>query len=221
MSAQATEFKTAAQILDEERAVGAARTRTLDVGPDAKDGAKSVALKEREIELAYQVTGPSIPVAQLTVLRNAVCPKLSSEQFLLYVVRCVRKGVDMFDQAYAFPNRDGGLAMGLKIDGMRDLAMRTGAYVSRKVETLFDPTDTEKRKPIGARCEIRRKGMEEPIVEEAYLSEYDASRWSDQALIWKRMPETMIRKVAESKALRAAFPDALAGVYEPAEIHSD
>ena len=37
MSAQATEFKTAAQILDEERAVGAARTRTLDVGPDAKE----------------------------------------------------------------------------------------------------------------------------------------------------------------------------------------
>ncbi len=199
----ASEFRTAKTLYDERHA---------DTGLAPK------ATPDEVIQLASQVTGPSIPISQIQVMRRTICARLSADQFLLYVTRCVRKGVDPFEQAYAFPQQDGGLAMGLKIDGMRDLAMRTGLYVGRKVETLFAPGDTDHQHPIGARCEIRRKGVEEPIVEEAYLSEYDASQWSPTAVIWKRMPETMIRKVAESKALRAAFPDALAGVYEPAEL---
>ena len=52
-----------------------------------------------------------------------------------------------------------------------------------------------------------------PVVEEAYFQEY-----LKKGVGWDQYPETMIRKVAESKALRAAFPDALGGIYEPAEI---
>jgi RecT family len=130
------------------------------------------------------------------------------------VTICARKGIDPFTQAYAFPQEDGGLAFGLRIDGMRALAMRTGEYLSREVETLLSPPDTEGRKTlIGAKCTVSRKGMTTPVVEEAYMAEYaQAGRG------WQKYPETMIRKVAESKALRAAFPDALSGIYEPAEM---
>lgn len=156
------------------------------------------------------VRASGLPVEEIEVLKATICAKLSEPQLLLFLTICKRRGVDPFTEAYAFPNSDGGLAFGLRIDGMRTQAMRTGLYVSRKVETLTEPADAAR--VIGARCTVVRKGME-PVVEEAYLKEYDRG-----GLGWKQFPETMIRKVAESKALRAAFPDALAGVYEPAEM---
>ena len=47
---------------------------------------------------------------------------------------------------------------------------------------------------VGARATIQRKGMEKPVVEEAYLQEYDTGQF-----LWGTHKETMIRKVAESK----------------------
>ena len=162
-----------------------------------------------DVQLAVDVSGLS--PALVRTLQRTVCAKLSADQLLLYLAICQRKDVDPFSGAYAFPNPDGGLAFGLRIDGMRALAMRTGDYLSRKVEEIADPKDPGKI--IGARCTIARKGMVSEVIEEAYFSEYDRG-----GMGWKQFPITMIRKVAESKALRAAFPDALGGVYEPSEM---
>ncbi len=160
-------------------------------------------------ELAVQVSGLSAPLVK--TLRKTICAKFTEDQTLLYLAICAQKKVDPFTQAYGFPNSDGGLTCGLRIDGMRALAMRTGEYLSRTVETILDPKDSAKI--IGARCTVSRKGMTSTIVEEAYMAEY-----FHPGRGWDQYPETMIRKVAESKALRAAFPDALSGVYEPAEM---
>jgi phage recombination protein Bet len=163
------------------------------------------------MELAVQVSGLSAPLVQ--TLRRTLCAKFTDEQSLLFLAICKQKGVDPFTQAYGFPAEGGGLAFGLRIDGMRALAMRTGEYLSRTVEDLTDPKDASK--VIGARATIQRKGMTSTVVEDAYFSEYDRPNGGQG---WKQFPITMIRKVAESKALRAAFPDALAGVYEPSEM---
>jgi len=163
------------------------------------------------MELAVQVSGLSAPLVQ--TLRRTLCAKFTDEQALLYLAICKQKGVDPFTQAYGFPQEGGGLAFGLRIDGMRALAMRTGKYLTRVIEDVLDPKDPSK--VIGARATITREGMTSPVVEEAYFSEYDRPNGGQG---WKQFPITMIRKVAESKALRAAFPDALAGVYEPSEI---
>jgi hypothetical protein len=171
----------------------------------------AVAMAPETTDLAVQVSGLSAPMVQ--VLRNTLCAKFSEDQMLLYLAICAQKKVDPFTQAYGFPNSDGGLAFGLRIDGMRALAMRTGEFLSRTVETLLIPDGEQKGQLLGARAIVTRKGMTAPIVEEAYMAEYfQAGRG------WNQYPETMIRKVAESKALRAAFPDALSGVYEPAEL---
>jgi hypothetical protein len=171
----------------------------------------ALAILEDRNALAVQVTGGTVPAAQVEVLRKTICSKLTDEQLLLYLVRCHRKGIDPFTDAYAFPQSDGGLAMGLRIDGMRALAMNTGAYLSRVIEPITDPKDPSIL--VGARCTIVRAGMSGPVVEEAYLKEYNRG-----GVGWSQFPETMIRKVAEAKALRAAFADALAGIYEPAEM---
>ena len=170
------------------------------------------------VSLAVQASDGMVTEAQVRVLQRTLCAKFTPEQMLLYLTICRRKGVDPFTEAYGFPSSEGGLAFGLRIDGMRALAMRTGQYVRREVETLLSPPGPDgKRQVIGARASVWRKGMDAPVVEEAYLAEYDRPGGRG----WEQFPETMIRKVAESKALRAAFPDALSGVYEPAEIQRE
>lgn len=168
------------------------------------------------VALAVEAAKEQVTPAQVEVLKRTICAKLSTDQLLLYLTICARKGVDPFTEAYAFPNSEGGLAFGLRIDGMRSLAMQTGEYVKREVETLLVPEGDKKGELLGARARVWRSGMDGPVTEEAYIAEY-----GHRGLGWDRFPETMIRKVAESKALRAAFPDALAGVYEPAEIRPE
>ena len=194
-----------------------APARSTDQSPLAAGFAPATAGGGQDIELAMSVSG--LNGGQIEVLRRTISRKFTTDQLLLYVAICSRRGVDPFTEAYGFPNSDGGLAFGLRIDGMRSLAMRTGDYISRKVETIWDhqpyPAGGIEPPPklAGARCEIQRKGMSLPVIEEAWMAEY-----AKTGIGWDKYPETMIRKVAESKALRAAFPDALGGIYEPAEI---
>lgn len=169
-----------------------------------------------DVALAVAASEGTVTVAQVQVLKRTICAKFSIEQLQLYLTICARKKVDPFTQAYGFPNQEGGLAFGLRIDGMRALAMHTGDYVRREVELLVVPEGEKKGEVYGAVARIWRRGMEAPVVEEALFSEYRKS--GPSAFGWNQYPETMIRKVAESKALRAAFPDALSGVYEPAEM---
>ena len=166
-----------------------------------------------DVQLAVEASGKSVNAAQIEVLRRTICAKLDNNQLLLYLTRCARKGIDPFCDAYAFPQSDGGLAMGLRIDGMQALASRTGELLSIKVETILVPEGEKKGELLGARCTIERKGMTAPVVEEAYMAEYYHS-----GMGWDRFPETMIRKVARAKCLRMAFADALGGIFDPEEM---
>lgn len=180
--------------------------------PTTLAGAPIKAFPNETLDLAVAVTHETtrpMTAPQAEVLRKAVCPNLSDTQFLLYVTWCARKGLDPFLDAYAFPQANGGLALGMRIDGMRALARRAGPY-SRKIDLIFAPDDA--KAVIGARCAIHRVGDPEPFVSEVLLKEYAKGG------NWNTMPEVMIKKVAEATALRAAFGDALGGLYEPAEV---
>ena len=166
-----------------------------------------------DVALAVEASEGTLKAAQVRVLQATICSKLTVPQLQLYVTICARKGVDPFTEAYGFPNPDGGIAFGLRIDGMQALAARTGELLSVKVETLTHDNADGTKGLVGARCTIERDGMSEPVVEEAYMAEYDRGDMG-----WKQFPETMIRKVARAKCLRVAFADALSGVYEPAEV---
>jgi len=197
-------FETAAQLKEREDA-----GRSLAAGP--ANAPLAIAEEDR---LAVESSHGTVTAADVRTLRDTLCAKFSPAQLRLYLAVCARKGVDPFTEAYGFPNSDGGLAFGLRIDGMRALAMRTGDYLSRSVETILVPEGDHKGELQGARATVVRKGMTAPVVEEAWMAEYNRGGGRG----WAQFPETMIRKVAESKALRAAFPDALSGVYEPAEL---
>ncbi|MDZ7821541.1 MAG: phage recombination protein Bet [Candidatus Marinimicrobia bacterium] len=65
---------------------------------------------------------------------------------------------------------------------------------------------------IGAYCEVYRKGIDHPFRESVKFSEYNTG-FSN----WKKMPETMIKKVAEAQALRMAYQSVFAGTYDESE----
>lgn len=90
-------------------------------------------------------------------------------------------------------------------DGYLQIAHRSGQFDGMESGTRAEGTDT-----IGW-AKVYRKDMGHPFVKEVRLSEYDKKQGN-----WKVMPHTMIQKVAESQALRAAF--AISGVYSPEEF---
>lgn len=65
---------------------------------------------------------------------------------------------------------------------------------------------------IGGWAKVYRKGRK-PYYTEVSLQEYDAGKST-----WKKMPATMISKVAEVHALRNAFPNEFSGMYVMEEM---
>jgi len=71
------------------------------------------------------------------------------------------------------------------------------------------------QKPIGAWCRIYRKSRKYPSEAVVYLSEYMQAKKGSR---WEKAPNQMILKVAESVALRKAFPTELNGTYTDDEM---
>ena len=68
---------------------------------------------------------------------------------------------------------------------------------------------------IGGWCEVYLTDKEFPVRSEVSVEEYSKSQAT-----WKQMPCVMIRKCAVVTALREAFPEDLAGMYDSAEMQN-
>lgn len=111
-------------------------------------------------------------------------------------------GKDVFvKRAYRNPNFDG---------------MRAGIVVIRQ-DGGMDYREGSLKAPgeilIGGWCQVYLKDIPYPVRSEVSLEEYSKSQAT-----WKQMPCVMIRKCAIVTALREAFPEDLAGMYDSAEI---
>lgn len=86
-----------------------------------------------------------------------------------------------------------------------------GEEVIQKSGTCVYPGE----KVIGGWCRVKRKlnGSELETFKEVSLDEYNLKRSN-----WNTKPGLMISKVAESQALRAAFPTDYAGLYTAEEV---
>jgi hypothetical protein len=74
----------------------------------------------------------------------------------------------------------------------------------------------EQTPPAAAKVGVWREGFSEPLWAVANFSAYCAN-----TPIWKKMPELMIAKCAESLALRRAFPLEMCGLYSSEELESE
>ncbi|MBC5997949.1 phage recombination protein Bet [Romboutsia ilealis] len=94
--------------------------------------------------------------------------------------------------------------------------MRAGIVVATKdgeIKEREGSLKTPGEELIGGWCEVYVKNKKHPIKSLVSLEEYSKSQAT-----WKQMPMVMIRKCAIVTALREAFPEDLAGMYDSAEI---
>lgn len=123
--------------------------------------------------------------------------------------------------AQVFVGRDGYLVNAMRHPQYR--GMLSSAYYSNDIMkrlpdgTLHHESNYNNRgRLVGAYAIVHRKDLDFPIIKEVLLSEYNTSKSN-----WAKMPETMIKKVAEAQALRFAFPEIFQGTWHEAEDWKD
>ncbi len=108
-------------------------------------------------------------------------------------------------------------------DSFLTLAHRSGKFAGIETTTEIKPTakliqgEWEQKNDLTATCKVYRSDMERPVVVEVSFTEYvQKTKEGEITKFWKEMPETMLKKVAESQALRKAFD--ITGLYAEEEI---
>jgi phage recombination protein Bet len=156
--------------------------------------------------LAAQFTPEQMQLITSTVARGA-----SPQELQLFLYRCKLMGLNPLKPGQIhfvkYGNSPGTIVVG--IEGFRSIAGRTGKLsgIERGVNK------NENGQVIEGWAKVYRSDWQHPASETVPFSEYNTGKGP-----WAKMPETMIKKVAEAAALRMAFPDDLGGVYETSEM---
>lgn len=148
---------------------------------------------------------------QLNLVKSTVAKGATDDELKLFLYRCRHMGLDPLKPGQIhfikYGNSPGTIVVG--IEGFRSRAASTGKHAGTKRGVLRN----DKGQCVGGWCEVYRADWKECAREEVSLSEYNTGKAQ-----WAKMPETMIKKVAEAAALRMAFPDELGGVYSDDEM---
>ena len=164
------------------------------------------------------------------IIKKYLCPKATDAEAYMFLKLCAAQGLNPFlreaylikygdapatmvvgkdtftQRAESHPQFDGcraGLVV-LRLDGNGEL-LETEGSLKRPDDALF-----------GGWAEVYRKDRKVPTKAVVSLDEYSSNQSS-----WKKMPATMIRKVALVQALREAFPFAFVGLYDSTEMNVD
>lgn len=148
---------------------------------------------------------------EMQLITDTVAKGASPKELQLFLYRCKLMGLNPLKPGQIhfvkYGTSPGTIVVG--IEGFRSIAGRTGKLsgVERGVNR------DEKGNIIEGWAKVWRSDWKQPAFETVPMAEYNTGK-----AMWAKMPETMIKKVAECAALRMAFPDDLGGVYESAEL---
>lgn len=148
---------------------------------------------------------------QIKLITDVVARGATSDELKLFLYRCKNMGLDPLKpgQIHFVKYGTGPGTIVVGIEGFRSIAGRTGKLSGVKRGVLRD----DKGKVIAGWAEVYRSDWQHCAREEVPFAEFNTGKGP-----WAKMPETMIKKVAEAAALRMAFPDDLGGVYEKSEM---
>jgi len=159
---------------------------------------------------------------QINVIRQTIAKDATDAELALFINQCKRTGLDPFQrQIYFIKNpRDGKVQIQTSIDGFRSIAERSGEYEGQTPaqwcgeDGVWKDIWLSNSFPLAARVGIWKKGFREPLYAVAHWNEY----FSQPGFMHKKMPSLMLAKVAESLALRKAFPNQMGGLYTQEEM---
>ena len=158
------------------------------------------------------------------IVRDFFCAGASPAEFEVLWAGARARRLDPVRRQVHFvsrPDMDGRKVWSsqVSIDGFRSIAEASGKYDGQD-EPEFE-TD-ERDGVVLARVKVYRKDIGRPFVGVARWIEFAQLKTNgDPTRMWAKMPWHMLAKCAEALALRKAFPEELAGLYEPAETGND
>ena len=158
---------------------------------------------------------------KLELIRKTVANQLTPNEFELFISIAKARGLDpILNQIHAVvrgKDEKAKVNFQVGIDGFRLIAARTGEFAGRD-ETIFDYKPGS-HQPDKAKVTVYRfvSGVRCAWTASAKWAEYFPSQ-ENQQFLWKKLPETMLEKCAEAKALRMAFPNDLSGLYVNEEM---
>lgn len=147
---------------------------------------------------------------QKDLIKRSIAKGATDDEFKLFAYRCKDMGLDPFKKEIYFVKygtTPGTIIVG--IDGFRKIAHRSGKLsgIERGIIRNDDGIC------VAAWAKVYRSDWTHPAYETISRQEYDTGKNN-----WSKMPETMLKKVAEASALRMAFPNELGEVYEQSEM---
>lgn len=151
---------------------------------------------------------------QVALIKKQIAPKATNDELQLFLYQAKRTGLDPLTRQIYCIHRGGKMNIQTSIDGFRVVAERSGDYGGQdEPEFVYDEKTLTccKIKVYKFRGEARYQAS----VGVAYWDEYFPQ---DNNFMWKKMPRTMLSKVAEALALRKAFPQDLSGLYTAEEM---
>ena len=160
----------------------------------------------KQVPAHHGYTDKEVDLIKKTVAKNA-----TDEELALFFYRAKALGLNPLMPGQIFFIKYGSAAgtIVVGIDGMRARAHATGKLSGCERGIIRN----EQGECTGAWANIYRSDWTKPAHEEVSLHEYNTGQHN-----WKKMPETMIKKVAEVAALRLAFPSDLGGLYISEEM---
>jgi len=153
--------------------------------------------------------------AEKITIVETVASKLTVPQVKIFFYQCQALGLNpLLNEICAVPYMDrqtGKSTLSIQVmrDGFLTIAHRSGKFAG--IESGVYEAD-EKRKTMAGWAKVYHKDFEHPVYQEADFNEYNNARNT----LWSTKPKTMIKKVAESMALRKAFN--VSGVYASEEM---
>jgi len=158
---------------------------------------------------------------QIDVVKNQIAKNATDMELKSFIYQCERTGLDPFSrQIYFIKGNDGKVQIQTSIDGFRLIAERSDKYEGQ-TEALWCGADgvwkdiwISEGYPVAAKIGVYKKGFREPLYAIAHWKEY----FANPGFMHKKMPALMLSKVAESLALRKAFPNEMSGLYTQEEM---
>lgn len=180
---------------------------------------KKITLRERK--KAQPGAKIYFSTAERDSIKEMVAKDLDRSQTAIYFYQCQALGLnpllnEIAAITYKTKQEDGTYEKKMSIQLMRDgfltIAHRSGKFAGLESGVTVD----DNGKIICGWAKVYHKDFIVPLYQEADFEEYNAPT---RNMLWQTKPKTMIKKVAESMALRKAFN--VSGVYAPEEMERE